>query len=427
MTDSMNEGQALAVLRSALAEMPANDVHSHLHPDALAARHLGDILLYHFVATELLAAGAPPEHLSRDLPAEERLARCLPYFPLIANTATWWCVCRIMADLYDLDFTALDRDRLQAGWEAVGRSYRDRHWPRQVLVERARLHTTIAMAQHLPHPAFRRHRFLAPHWEALYFGPHKFRHRYFRRSDDIPPWEEFTDKWEERLAAAIANGNIGYAGHLDSEFQRLEAPPSDLRRFWERMRRGAALSAAEQNALSTRLLHATLAAIGKSGHYLQLFTGARWPVFVQPPHYIAKSLAVPRQTLAADLAEFLQEYPRSRVSLMCCTPAMSHELTVLCRMFPNLTLTGFWWHVLFHRYIEEIIAERVDMLPANKWLLVATDAYHVEWSYGKIAIAKEALARVLARRVAEARLTIAQALFLAERVLFTNAREIYGL
>ncbi len=423
----MNEERALTLLRSALAEIPAIDVHSHLNPRALAARSLGDLLFYHFVTTELLAAGAPPESLSRELPAEERLERCLPYFPFIANTSTWWCIRQIMSDLYDIDFSILDRHRLRAGWDAVARHRGDNRWPQQVLVKRARIHMTVAMAKHLPHPAFRQHRFLAPHWEALYFGPHKFRQVYCRRGEDMPNWESFLEGWESHLAAAAANGNIGYAGHLDSEFRRLDALSADLRRFWEKLRCGAALTPEEQNALSTRLLRATLAAIGKNGRYLQLFTGARWPVFIEPPHFVAKSLAVPRPHLAADLAELLQEHPESRVSIMCCTPAMSHELTVLCRMCPNLSLTGFWWHVLFHRHIEELIAERVDMLPANKWLLVATDAYKVEWSYGKIAIVKESLARVLARRVAEKRVTFPQALFLAERVLFANARDIYGV
>ena len=331
-----------------------------------------------------------------------------------------------MADLYDLDFAILDRRRLKAGWDAVARRRRDRHWPRYVLVERARICKTLAMAQHRPHPAFRRYDFLFPHWEALYFGPRNFSRAYFHRGAEIPRWEDFIGGWEDRLIAAARYGNVGYAGHLDSSFRRIDAPESDLRRFYEKMRRGAVMAPDEQNALSTRLLRETLVAIGKSGRPLQLFTGARWPVFSKPPHFVAKSLAVPRQALAVDLAELLQEYPDSRVNLLCCTPAMSHELVVACRMCPNLNLTGFWWHVMFHRHIEDLIAERVDMLPANKWLLVATDAYNVEWSYAKIAIVKEALARVLARRVAEGRLAIFQALFLAERVLFINAREVYG-
>ena len=67
------------------------------------------------------------------------------------------------------------------------------------------------------------------------------------------------------------------------------------------------------------------------------------------------------------------------------------------------------------------------MLPANKWILVGTDAYMVEWSYGKVCIVRDALARVLARRVREGRLSEKEALFIARRVLYENAKEVYGL
>jgi glucuronate isomerase len=96
-------------------------------------------------------------------------------------------------------------------------------------------------------------------------------------------------------------------------------------------------------------------------------------------------------------------------------------------MFPNASLMGFWWHTLFHHHIENLIAERLDMLPANKWVLVGTDAYMAEWSYGKLCIVREALANVLERRVREKRLSAKEALFIAERVLYKNAQELYGI
>ncbi len=46
-------------LTSAIAEIPALDVHTHLAGGKLAARGLHDIILYHMVISDLYAAGCP--------------------------------------------------------------------------------------------------------------------------------------------------------------------------------------------------------------------------------------------------------------------------------------------------------------------------------------------------------------------------------
>ena len=72
-----------------------------------------------------------------------------------------------------------------------------------------------------------------------------------------------------------------------------------------------------------------------------------------------------------------------------------------CRMLPNVSLLGFWWHTLIPNIIEQLISQRIESLPSNKWIAIATDAYSVEWAYGKVSLVLHCLARVLSQKVEE--------------------------
>jgi len=65
------------------------------------------------------------------------------------------------------------------------------------------------------------------------------------------------------------------------------------------------------------------------------------------------------------------------------------------------------------------------------WLLgtylVATDAYSVEWAYGKVNLVLDCLARVLSEKIEQGYLSQNKAFWLARRILYDNPKEIYGL
>jgi hypothetical protein len=96
-------------------------------------------------------------------------------------------------------------------------------------------------------------------------------------------------------------------------------------------------------------------------------------------------------------------------------------------MLPNVSLLGFWWHTLVPNIIEQLIAQRIESLPANKWIAIATDAYSVEWAYGKVKIVLECLARVLSQKIEEGYFSEKKAIELARRILYDNPKEIYNM
>ena len=93
--------------------------------------------------------------------------------------------------------------------------------------------------------------------------------------------------------------------------------------------------------------------------------------------------------------------PASRLRFQCFLSSRhaNQSLCTLARELPNFSLAGYWWHNFFPDIIRQVIAERLDMLPVNKQVGFFSDAYCVEWAYGKALLVRKQLARVLADKI----------------------------
>src|SRR6185436_8852902 len=94
------------------------------------------------------------------------------------------------------------------------------------------------------------------------------------------------------------------------------------------------------------------------------------------------------------------------------------------RELPNLSLAGYWWHNFFPGVIRQVMAERLDMVPANKQIGFFSDAYCVEWSYAKAILVRKQLARVLAEKIDQGQYSKEQALRVAQAILFESPQTI---
>lgn len=96
--------------------------------------------------------------------------------------------------------------------------------------------------------------------------------------------------------------------------------------------------------------------------------------------------------------------------------------------FPNAYLNLCWCHVISPRMTTSFLDEWIDMVPINKIMGFGGDyARPVEKVYGHLVMAREVIARVLAGRIADGLMTEAEAVRVAERLLYHNPRELYGL
>ncbi len=102
-------------------------------------------------------------------------------------------------------------------------------------------------------------------------------------------------------------------------------------------------------------------------------------------------------------------------------------MCTLARELPNLSLAGYWWHNFFPVAIKQVMAERLDMLPVNKQIGFFSDAYCIEWSYGKLVLVRKLLAEVLTEKIERGQYSFESAIDIAHEILFNSPQTLLGV
>jgi hypothetical protein len=74
-----------------------------------------------------------------------------------------------------------------------------------------------------------------------------------------------------------------------------------------------------------------------------------------------------------------------------------------------------------------VTAERLDMLPVNKQVGFFSDAYCVEWVYGKALLVRKQLARVFADKIQADQYTLGDAVSIARSILYESPQTLLGM
>jgi glucuronate isomerase len=99
----------------------------------------------------------------------------------------------------------------------------------------------------------------------------------------------------------------------------------------------------------------------------------------------------------------------------------------MARELPNLSLVGYWWHNFFPDAIRQVMAERLEMLPLNRQVGFFSDAYCVEWTYGKLLMVRKLLAAVLADKIALGQYGFDEAVGIAAATLYDTPQTLLRL
>ena len=433
-------------LEQALAEVPVLDIHTHLVGGRLGARGLHDILLYHMVVSDLYAAGCPTGARLTQYPgwpsrqeAEARLQEALPYLGHVRNTSSSWGVRLILQDLYGWrePVTADNWRRLDA---MIRERADDRAWHREILdrLNVRRTGTEIARRergedderlQYALEWAF----FTRCQWGEFDTALYELE-RCWGRTPESPtpigagsrPPTERTIRTLADVRAAVAHyvaaipfGQIlATATHLSTDIDY--RPVSDAEMEAALARRDRA-GPAERDAYASYINEAFLTRLEEHGDEIvfQFSLGAE-PL----PHETGSRLG---QRTIAQLADVIGRHPRLRFQCLLASRHANQSLATLARELPNFSLAGYWWHNFFPDVIRQVIAERLDMLPANKQVGFFSDAYCVEWCYGKALLVRKQLARVLADKVEQGQYTRDDALAVARAILFDSPQTLLGM
>jgi hypothetical protein len=408
-------------IRAALDETPVADVHSHLG-GLRQAQTLADIVSYHWLSVELARAkGGRIDASPREDP-EGYLREVVPFFPAIRNTVNHYAFLGILHDLYGFQ----DRTLTQANWPAADAAVRahaaDPAWLAATL-DRGRLgRILVPIHDGMPDASVR----YVPYEyaEPLYAlrSPEPFQQMASRGLPVPQTPEELAEAIGKRLDWLAAEKGVR-ALHVWAPgtwaYRPVEA--ADVADLVRRLAAGERLAEAEADTMASFAADATAAGAARHGMVIQLFHGSL--------RYTrgATNASYWNPEFLRSLTRHFERHPETAFDLFLATRLPSHEAALLSRSYPNLMVSGAWWHGFTPTTLLTFFRDRLEMLPNTAWNAFYSDGYIVEWVYGKLLVTKNRLALALAGMAEEEFLTEEDALDIARRVLWDNPVRAYGM
>jgi len=430
-------------VEAALADLPVLDVHTHLVGGQLGARGLHDVLLYHMVVSDLYSAGCPngarlTQYPAWPTPAEAqaRIRQALPFLPRIENTSSAWGVRLILRDLYEW------RDPITAdNWLRLDGLIReraaDRAWHHSIL---DRLHigrsgTELARRgngedddrlQYAIEWGF----FTRCQWGEYDTALYELERCWGREPESPTPIGSGVRPQTERRIRSLADvraavshyveaipyGRIlALATHISTEIDFRAVTEAEMEQALDR--RGQA-GPVERDRYASYVNELFLMALERHGEELvfQFSLGAE-PLPFETGSWLS-------QRTVAQLGQMMARHPRLRFQCFLASRHGNQSLCTLSRELPNFSLAGYWWHNFFPDVIRQVLAERLEMLPANQQIGFFSDAYCVEWTYAKALIARKQMARVLADKIEQGQYTMEEALAAARAILYESPQHL---
>ncbi|MBM4092984.1 MAG: hypothetical protein FJ276_26780 [Planctomycetes bacterium] len=433
-------------VEEALAELPMFDVHTHLVGGHLGARGLHDVLLYHMVVSDLYAAGCPSGARLTQYPgwptheeAHQRLTEAIPYLPLIRNTSCFWGARLILRDLYDwhepitLDnwqrADAMIRDRAddRTWWYSV----LDRLHIQRTCTESARREGGVddARLQYSTEWSF----FTRCQWGEFDTALYELERAWGRKPEAATPIGGGQRAPTDRTIHSLDDVRAAVAHYVDNlPYDLIVSTATGVStdidyRLVSDAEMAAALSRRAQAGPTERDIYASyineLFLTGLEQHAERIVY--QFSLGAEPLPFETGSRLT--QRTIGQLGEIMARHPRLRFECFLSSRHANQSLCTLARELPNLSLVGYWWHNFFPDVIRQVIAERLDMLPVNKQVGFFSDAYCVEWTYGKAVLARKQMARVLADKIELGQYTRDDALAIAKAILFETPQTALGM
>lgn len=420
-------------------KIPTQDVHTHIDVSHPVANGLHDILLYHMVVTELYSAGCPDgarltETADRE-EAEYRLTRAIPYLKYIQGSSLYWGVRVILKDLY-----GWDREITMDNWREIDEIIRkkgctlDRAKELMKKANISRSNTELwrgrnGEADDLFRYSLEWSFFTRSQWGCFDTALLELEYSWNQEIPG-PPLPVTVDRSTLNFAKTIHTIEdvdeaihhyithipfdriANMTSHYSTDIHYREVTAEEMKK---------ALAARdhagewERDVYANYINQSFLGALEKAkpGFTMQYSIGAE-PL----PFETGSKL---RTETVYDFAKQAAKYRNLKFALYNANAHQDHALCTVVRELPNVSIAGYWWHNFFPSKIRDIIEMRLDMVPLNKQFGFFSDAYCVDWSYGKIFLVKKQLAEVLAAKIEQGQYTFEQAVKIAE--LYLNGGE----
>jgi glucuronate isomerase len=412
-----------------MARWPIYDPHTHINPHRPAARHLDEILGYHYYTELAHSTGMPIEMVSPDLTPEARVGNVIMYLDRIDSTTQYSWLMEIART-----FHRFPHDRITPA------NYGE-------LLDRA--------DHRLDGAAWDRQVWETTHLEAV-FLTNEF-------DDALEGWDTEayvpclrTDDLVLKLQDPRTSARLRRASGVDvADHASLRAAIGLLfDRFVSRGARACAISLPPEFAPRPVGPPHALTSIRKAIHGLDLRPDeqeeARCAVFwmlaelcadyrlpfdlmigpvrnVYPAGVTGGRDLFNRRVSLYDYRHLFNHFANVTFPVSMLAPDASAELVAYAWIFPNVLPMGHWWYANVPAYIGGDLRARLQALPKVKLLGYYSDAYKLEFIAPKFNMYRRILAEVLAEvAIRQSGWSVDDALRLAKLVLIDNPKRVFG-
>jgi predicted TIM-barrel fold metal-dependent hydrolase len=240
-------------------------------------------------------------------------------------------------------------------------------------------------------------------WEAIAHPP-------FEPTAGVRTLDDYLDALRRYVVRVKSEGAVGLKMMSNPYCQPDRAAALEA---FEKLRTGAIECLPPVNPLRDYVIDQTIAFAATQGLVIAVHTGY-WGDFrtLDPLHMIP----------------ILQRHPNARFDIYHLGYPWVRQAIMLGKGFPNVWLNLCWTHIISQQFVMAALDEAIDLIPMNKILAFGGDyALPVEKVYGHLVMAREDIARVLARRIGDGFFTEEEALNIAHQWFWDNPRQLYEL
>ena len=418
-------------LYQAIKELPSIDIYSHMRSSKPTAKDITDIIFYHMLKYPFRSSGVDEIKLWPDggdsfygsgRPVEELDSR----WPVITNTGFAWVLRLILKELYDYegDLCENDVEQLRKKFKAYAD---DPGWARNVLNKAGiqRIYSSISESQKNTSSS------ISPEFcytleRSPEFGIYEF-FSWYRRLKKI---EEFTGvliqsandlrkinkRQYERFDWDQTKALVWWISSC-ADFTPVDTSVIDA--LFRKCLKEERLTLQEEGLLEAAYIRSVCAAIREKTNVLQLVYGTQ---FITPgAHPIQR--AVPQ--FAATLGFLFSEFPDLHFNILNGYEVDEPVLCSLCLGYPNVSLGSFWWQTFYPSIMWQGWHRRLDMVPVSRLTGFFSDAYTVEWQYGRLRLSQYVLAGVLTEKINQGFYTFSQAIQIARNLMYDTPTVIF--
>jgi glucuronate isomerase len=411
-----------------MARWPIYDPHSHIDPHRPAARHIDEILGYHYYTELAHSAGMPGSLVSAELDPATRSRNLAGYLDRIDNTVQYSWLIEIARTFHQFPHDRIDPENIA---DLIARADKERDgdaWDREVW-NRTKL-DAVFLTNEFDDPL--------EGWDTSKYVP-------CLRTDDLV-LKLHEPATVERLERAT---NIDVRDYATLR----EAVGVLFERFVSKGARACAISLPPDFVPARATPKRAVTPIRRAIHNLDLrldeLHEVRRTVFwmlaefcaefrlpfdlmigpirnVYPAGVAGGRDLFDRRVSLHDYRELFNHFAGVTFPVSTLSPDAGAELVAYSWIFPNVIPMGHWWYSNVPAFIAADLKARIQALPKVKLVGYYSDAYKLEFILPKFNTFRRVLAETLAEDTMKGRGWSAErALRLAELILVENPRRIF--